>query len=296
MSIVNQATLQGLFVGYKTLFAKAFAAVEPQWQSVATLVPSSNAAETYGWIGSLPRMREWLGERQVKSLSAATYTIRNKTYEATVGVPREAIEDDQVGIYAPAIQELGQEAAKHPDALVYGLLKTGFTALCYDSKPFFAADHKAGKKTYSNKGTAALTPETYSTARAGMMSLTDEEGRPLGVIPDLLVVPPALEGMARKILNADIIDGSTNTLKGSARLLVSPWLAGADTAWYLLCTSRAVKPLVYQERRKPELVSKTNPADDNVFANNEYLYGVDMRCNVGFTLPMLAYGSTGAGK
>lgn len=294
--IVNQGTLQGMYTGFKTLFNKAFDGIEPQWGKIATQVPSSNKSETYGWLGALPQMREWIGSRQIKSLEAAGYTITNKTYEATVGVPREDIEDDNLGVYAPAIQGLGISAATMPDKLVFGLLKDGFTQICYDGKPFFAIDHKSGKKTYSNKGTVALTPETYAAARAKMMSLTDEEGRPLGIVPDLLVVPPALESMARKILNADQIDGTSNTFKGSATLLASPYLAGADTAWYVLCTGNIVKPIVYQLRRKPALVAQTKPEDDSVFMHNSYIYGADMRCNVGYTLPQLAYGSTGTGK
>jgi len=49
-----------------------------------------------------------------------------------------------------AIQMLAESAALHPDELVYSLLSTGFTALCYDGKPFFATDHAVGEKAVSN--------------------------------------------------------------------------------------------------------------------------------------------------
>lgn len=76
-----------------------------------------------------------------------------------------------------------------------------------------------------------LNATNYASARAAMMSLTNSEGRPLGVRPSLLIVPPALEGKAREILNAQFIIGSTavggsksNIWVGSAELLVVPEL------------------------------------------------------------------------
>jgi len=72
---------------------------------------------------------------------------------------------------------------------------------------------------------AALTPENYEAARAAIMSRTSSAGTPLGLVPDLLVVAPTLEGAARRLLNNEQIDGSTNEWKGTAELLVAPRLA-----------------------------------------------------------------------
>lgn len=66
---------------------------------------------------------------------------------------------------------------------------------------------------------------------------------------------------------------------------------GAGTPWFLICANRPLKPIIYQERKAPNFVSKDNDKDDNVFDRNEYVYGVDMRCNVGYGLPQLAWGS-----
>ncbi len=78
--------------------------------------------------------------------------------------------------------------------------------------------------------------DAYKTARSSMMSLTNSKGRPLNLVPDLLVVPPALEAAARDILVADFINGTKNTMRGTAKLHVEPRLA-SDSAWFLLCTS-----------------------------------------------------------
>lgn len=66
---------------------------------------------------------------------------------------------------------------------------------------------------------------------------------------------------------------------------------GNGIGWYLLCTKRPLKPLIYQERKAFEFVAKDDPTDDNVFNKKQYLYGVDGRANVGFGFWQMAWGS-----
>lgn len=291
--IVNRQNLSGIFVGFKTIFAKAFDETKTKHERIATVITSETSEESYKWLGSFPKMKEWIGERQIQNLAAHEYTIKNKSYEATVAVPREDIEDDKIGVYNPMIQELGQSAAWLPDEITFELLSKGFANKCYDGEAFFSTTHPVGKKKVSNKGTAKLTPEAYSTARTAIMSQKDEEGKPLKLVPDLLVVPPALEGAAKKILEADQIEGTTNVLKGTAEVLVVPELAVDDNAWFLLCTNRPLKPLIYQIRKRTQFVSKTGETDDNVFMKKEYVYGADGRCNGGYGFWQMAFGSDG---
>ena len=293
--IINGPNLRGIYVGYNTIFNKAFAEHAPLYKEIAMETPSTTDAETYAWLGDLPGMREWIGDREVQNLSGSDYTIKNKSWELTFGIPREAVEDDKIGLYNPGVESLGREAATHPDELVFKLLKDGFTALCYDGKPFFSDAHPVGDGTVSNLGHAELSVDAYIAARAAIMSLTNCKGRPLNLIPDKLVVPPALESKARDILIADYINGTKNTMQGTAKPLVAPWLAGADKAWYLLCTNRPVKPVIHQTRKPAKFVSKTNETDDNVFFAKTFLYGVDSRENVGFGFWQMAYGSDGTG-
>jgi Mu-like prophage major head subunit gpT len=291
--LINPQSLRGIYVAFNTLFNKAFQEQKPIYEQIATVTPSTTDTETYAWLGDIPGMREWIGDREIQNLSAADYSIKNKDFELTVGVPRNAIEDDKLGVYNPSVQMLGQSAAMHPDKLVFALLGNGFEEKCYDGQPFFSASHKVGKKTVSNKGTAKLTMTAYIAARAAIMSLTNSKGEPLGLIPDTLVVPPALEAAARDILIADQINGTKNTMAGTAKPLVAPRLAGHDTAWYLLCTSMPLKPLIYQRRTAAKFVALTAETDMNVFMQKKFLYGVDYRGNTGYGFWQMAYGSDG---
>lgn len=296
--IINQSTIRDTFQSFNTVFNMAFQEVKPQFSRVAMEVPSETKDETYAWLGAVPSMREWIGEREVKNLSSYGYTIQNRDFELTVSVPRNDIEDDSIGVYKPMFQDLAYSAGRHPDKLVFSLFSKSFSEKCFDGKPFVSESHASeikGKNAIvqSNKGTDILTPDSYSAARSSMMALFDDAGNPLYIVPDLLVVAPQNEAVARKIVYAEEIGNETNVFKGTADILVVPELATNPKQWFLLCTTRPVKPFIFQNRRKPQLVGKDSPTDDNVFWKKAFVYGVDMRCNAGYGLWQLAYGSDG---
>lgn len=59
---------------------------------------------------------------------------------------------------------------------------------------------------------------------------------------------------------------------------------GANPAWYLMDTSRPLKPLIFQSRKTADFVSLIDPKSPNVFFNREYIWGVDSRNAAGFAL------------
>ena len=309
---INQANLSALFRGYRVQFAEAYQGAKPFWDQIAMRTPSSSAEELYHWLGAVPGMRQLVGEIQLQNLSANKYAIANDEFESTVPVKQADIERDTYGIYNPLMASLGVAAKQHPDLLVANLLINGFTTLDYTGKNFFDTDKvqdgDAKGVKFSNKGTAALSPDSFAAARAQIKSVKNSKGRPMGVGVKLqLIVPPALEVMARQILQADFIqqtakNGSTvvggaavsNVNKGTAELVVWPQLAGSDTAWFLLETGLPIRPLIMQFEKETQFVSLTNQDSDHVFKHKEYLYQAYGRYNAGYGLPQLAYGSTGA--
>ena len=75
---------------------------------------------------------------------------------------------------------------------------------------------------------ADLTAANYAKARAAVLKMKGDEGRPLGCRPTHLVVPPDLEGKALEILNAEHDrGGATNVWRGTAKAHVTPWLTAA---------------------------------------------------------------------
>ena len=298
--LINRTNMEILFTTVKACFNEGWEGAHSQYEKFSLTVASDTAENEYAWLGQFPGMREWLGERLVKNLQAYSYAIKNKNFEATVSIGRNEIEDDRVGVFGPMFRSLGEEAATHPDKLIYGLMAEGETKACYDGTPFFSTEHPVsidGKtQLFSNllkpassgdektawyllcTGKAMkpfifqkrreykltsldrendenvffrneylygvdarvnagyglwqlavcsrheLTPENYAAARAAFSSYTADNGKKLGLVPDLLIVPAALEEKARLLLNCEMINSSSNPWHGSAELLISPWL------------------------------------------------------------------------
>ena len=156
--IINQANLSGIYKSFSTIFNQAFDIAPSMHNLVAMPTPSTGKSVDYKWLGDFPTMKEWLGDRTIKDLSAFHYEITNKSYEATIEVDRDDIDDDQIGVYTPMIQGLAGAAKSHPDILVFALLKAGFDTLCYDGQYFFDTDHVVNGASVSNDGGGASDP------------------------------------------------------------------------------------------------------------------------------------------
>lgn len=222
--IINRANLNTLFVAFNAAFQNQFNGTPIDYDQITMTVPSSTSSEEYGWLGMTTRFREWIGDRVFQSIKTHGYTIKNKKFENSVEVSRDAIEDDQYGVYAPLFSQMGQDSKEHPAELVYGLLKNGFTTPCYDGQYFFDTDHP--------------------------------------------------------VLNADGSEGAVSNFGG-----------GAGAPWFLLDTTRVMKPIILQKRRDYNFVAMDKQDDEGVFLRDTYRYGVDARLNVGFGLWQLAYAS-----
>ncbi len=286
-SILAKGLLTNFFEGYNS--------VETHWQEVATKVPSTARSENYAWIGSIPRLRRMKGERVPKKLLEHTYTITNEEFEASIEVNHADIKDDQTGQYGIQAKSIGESAKAFPDELVFEtLLPGGFTSLCYDGQYFFDTDHPIGEtgSTQSNKLTVALDATNFQTARTMLRKMKDDFGRPtMNRNMDLLIVVPAdLEATAETIFEALVnSNGSTNTLKGKARILVADWLADTNN-WYLLNVAGIIKPFVVQEREFIPFEALEEGSESNFMRKKNY-YGTYWRGNAGYGLYQKAVGS-----
>lgn len=74
---------------------------------------------------------------------------------------------------------------------------------------------------------------------------------------------------------------------------VSNMQSGSGAPWFLLDTSRSVRPIIWQEREAYDFRAMTDASNPHVFMNDEYVYGVRARVNAGFGLWQLAFGSKG---
>jgi len=304
MALITAALLQALNTALRKNFQDAHNAMRETafFNEVATTVPSTTSSNTYGWLQDFPRLREWVGDRVIKDMKEQGYEITNKLYEATLGVQRTQIEDDQFGHYTPIATNMGQEAAQHPDVLISDLIAAGFASTCYDGQYFFDTDHPVypnpdgtgvaastsnfvdgalapwylldtrkalrpfifqertkpememkfdpstsdavftkdlfqwGIRYRCNVGfgfwqmarasKAALNAANFEAGRTAMRQVKGDGGRPLGIVPNILLVPPSLESAARAIVETQFLaGGGSNPNFNTAKVVVNAWAA-----------------------------------------------------------------------
>ena len=142
--IISNATLEKLRSGFSTLFQAGLKDADEVHGLISTRVSSATKIETYGFLGDMPIFRRWVGEKRVKSLGEKAYTLINEDFEATIGIHKNKIKDDNLGLYGPIVTGWGQNAAKLPSQLIFEALSTGHQKVCYDGQNFFDTDHPVG--------------------------------------------------------------------------------------------------------------------------------------------------------
>jgi phage major head subunit gpT-like protein len=139
-------------------------AASPFYPEICTVIPSNGADEEYGGLGSVPGVREWLGDRQFNTLRAAKFTIATREWESSVRIEKNDIDDARLLKYGPILEQMGMEAEHHPDELLFELLVAGESAACFDGQYFFDTDHSFGESgTQSNDLTYAAASGTTPT-------------------------------------------------------------------------------------------------------------------------------------
>lgn len=139
---ITDENLELAFKGFRTVYRDSFDGTVSHKDTLAMTVTSNTTEEQYGWFGQFPDFREWIGDRQVKKLTSHGFSIRNRKFESTVSVSRDDMADDKLGLYKPMFQEMGRVTKQHPDKLIFDLLGSGFSTMCYDGQNFFDTDHE----------------------------------------------------------------------------------------------------------------------------------------------------------
>ena len=287
--------------GLRKIFFESYKEIPEQYSTIYNVNTSKKAKEVDYGLGAFSDWVERTDELDVVAyakLSATqerTYTHKAFTKGFMIG--RELFDDEQYGQMkkmAKALARAGR-AKVEKDAmltLINGFKKEGHAI--YDGEALFSNAHPLADsdKKGKNLATGALTEANLKKAMQIMRETVDEAGNLVQFIPDTLVVPPALEHVAKVIINSSQVPGSgdndVNTVKGAMKIKVMDYLGatagGSDTAWFIMDSSR--HELNFFWRIKPEF--KGEEAFDNFVAKYRgymrYSFGVsDWRGIVGST-------------
>lgn len=321
MAVINTGLLTK---GLKSSFFELFNQLHGQatvFQDLCTTIPSDADQENYGWLGSVPPMREWGTGRKAKGLHAEEYNVKNLKYESTIEVDRDEISDDQTGQIAIRVKEQAQRAAWHKDYLISQLLLNGSTAgfNSYDGVPFFDASHVSGLSgAQANEGnftvatyaganlydepasTTAYGPQTaliaFNDAVAALMALKDDQGEYMHrdyAGGWAVVCAPTKVYTWAKAFGAQILPQTgSNVMPPGAppRVIPMPDLTSASV-WYLLKLDSVVRPFIFQDREPVEYMALEKDSDEG-FRREKYLYGVRARYRITYGQWQHAYCTT----
>jgi len=274
---------------------------------IATVISTTQPSQKYAWLGSVPPMREFIDERRPTGMAAYSVTIEDKVFEASLSVDRRAVEDDQLDMIRMRVRDLAFRVAAHRQQIVVEALAGGTSGVGYNGQPLISTSHPIyGGSTYSNKTTSALSDSTLADAINSMMLVPDDQGTPLGIVPDTLVVGPKLQWTAMELVESPVVvykangvDSSSSTpylnaFHGRVNVVVSPYLRDAsDDYWFLLDTRRPIRSIILQQRADVpvEFTAMEDPnSSESAWMRDRFFYGVRGRYNVGFGLWQTVYG------
>ena len=277
-------------------FWESYPEVPPRYEDIFEVVESDSA---YNKFTSAIGLGELLEKPEGEDLQADApmegYTIvcKNRSFGRLVRFSRETVDDAQkvdnllmstVGrwsrsliitkekFYAKFFNK-GALTAGHEvfNNTITGVVDDPSGNFIYDGKPFFATDHpdKVGN-TYSNYSAAlALTADNLKTVYNTYTTVNnrDERGEIIELIPDTLLIPPALNFTAKEILNSTLVpnsmDNTINVLANIVDPLVWSYLTDTD-GWFL---GKRKAGLIATQRLDVELDFWVDETSKDMFAS-----------------------------
>lgn len=236
---------------YQRELLSEYQGITPVWNSFARRATvrdfrKQTLVDILGGRAGLDKVKE-AAEYPARKLTEAKYEFKVDKYGARIPLTWEMLVNDDLGAFDDLGSRLATAARETEERLaLLPLFNAGLTGL---NSTFFPTGFS---------GTDYLTADSLEAALLAISTRTDSDNRPIVINGGVLMVPPALEMTARRILNASQIrrdngDGTTsiepNYLANALTLVVNPWLpiVGAkntniNSTWFVLPAPTAPRP------------------------------------------------------
>ena len=226
-NVANKFLLEGFF------------SVERVWRNICSVrnVSDFKAVSSYRLIGK--DQYELVapgGELKHGSLGGEQYSNKADTYGLLLSIDRRDIINDDLGAITTVPRKLGRGSGLKINDIFWT------TFLKNDS--FFSV----ANKNFISGATTALGIDSLSAAEVAFMDQVDSDGKPIGVMPSIMLVPTALSAIGSQLFKSLELRDTTaatkfpvaNPHQGKFRVEVSRYLANSQytgnsaKAWYLL--------------------------------------------------------------
>lgn len=266
------------------------------WQQICSIRPVKDfkTVSSYRLSGTMKyEMVGPSGELKHGKVGESTYTNKADTYGKMFSISRTDIINDDLGALTGVPRELGMGANDSFNEV--------FWKMFLNNSSFFTS----GNNNVSTGAGSALAIAGLVAGELIFLNQTKPNGQPLGVLPTILLVPPAIKRTALGLMNSQlVVSGNTtagpdsNTFAGSYEIASTPFLSNSSftgystAAWYLLgapARGSVIEAAFLNGRTAP--VIETADAEFNVL-------GIQMRGyhDFGVNLQEARYGVRSAGS
>jgi len=226
-NIANKFLLEGFF------------SVERTWRNICSIrnVNDFKTVTSYRLIGA-DQYEQVAPGGQMKhgTLGQEVYTNKADTFGLLLGVDRRDVINDDLGAITTVPRKLGRGSGLK--------INDVFWAAFLANSAFFTT----GAKNYFAGADTALTIDGLTKAEKAFMDQVDSDGKPIGIMPAIVLVPTALSAMSTQLYKSLEIRDTTSSTKypvanphqGKFRAEVSRYLSNtrytgnSEKAWYLL--------------------------------------------------------------
>lgn len=236
---------------------------------------------------------------ELKNMSAQDESYKNQvtTQGAIINIGRDKLINDDMGSLTQLPGLIGRQAAIAREKAV-------FNAVLGNAASFFSS----GNKNFASGGGSALSISSLTTAEQKFLEQKDANGDPIMLMPDRLLVPPALKVTAENLFNganlvvsalgstsSKTVEPDRNPHEGKYEPIISPFLGAqggltgnSDTGWYLLPNpsgGMAVVSVGYLRGQRTPIIERgeSNFNTLGISLRGYYDFGValhDNRCGV----------------
>ena len=284
-----------LYPGLRKIFFETYSELPEQFTKIYNVQTSNSATETDYGLGAFGDWEERSDElspvayAKISESGEVTYT--HKAFTKGFMISRELNDDEKYGQMKKMAKALARAGRAKVEKDAITVLTKGFkddvgAFKGRDGKELFHNAHNLvdSGKTCSNILTEELSEQSLKKAIQMMASQLDEAGNLIQMKATKLIVPPALEDTALRLLHSAQLPGTNHNdtneyLKNRLQVVVMDYLGatagGSDTAWYLQDGTR--HELNFFWRVKPEF---KNEEDFDTFVAKYRGY---MRYSYGFS-------------
>ena len=247
--MLEAAALDLVTTGFAKIYFNRFANVPEYYSKICNVNTSDKYSEKTSAFSSLG---SWMNKNPgavieyEDAVQGYDQTTTHTTYAKGFRVQEELLDDDLYGILKRIPKDMGRGARNVIEQKVANIYNNAFATTTWaDGVYLCSASHPIEGSTQSNTGGAVdLAASTLETARIAMETMVDYKGLLLGIKAKILLVPPALEDTALKLVKStndpESAENAINPIKNyGLTIVVNPYLTDTD-AWFLLADDIAI--------------------------------------------------------